>query len=359
MPRFAAALIVCASLAAVSPAQDPKLEPPAPPAGWKAVVSKDGTYRFAVPPGTGRSGTRDHSFSINRIRVRSLVNYYTLKDGTTLEVEAATLTGAGLSGLKVGDVFDAIVDGQKEEGFKASDPKDVKVGQLKAKEYRLTKDKTSRRMVIFSVKPRVFILTVDAEDPALLDTETVNTFVNALVLVPAEVVKAQAKERAAKDEAAGKENLEKFGFKWTTALKDMTPPDAPVVGVVRGREFKPDSVKLDAGNWLIFRQGDKGTFADIEVKIWLFPKAGESVENKTYEIPTSGAKGGASTPHIQMATMTAGRRIPQSESFLNRYALKLTLAAKDADGNIPGTIYLCTPDSGKSFLAGTFTAKGK
>ncbi len=228
-----------------------------------------------------------------------------------------------------------------------SEPKDVMVGTIKAKEYRLTKDKVTRRTVIFAAKPRIYLLNVGAEDAAKVDSETATTFFGALVLVPPEVVKAQAKERAEKAEAAGKENLEKYGAKWTMSLKDMTPPDAPAVGVIRGKEFKPDSVLIER-RWLVFRQGEKGGKADVEVKLWLAPLHADSLENKTFEIPTTKFGG----PHVELATT-------KRESFLNKYALKLTFGAKDADGNLPGTIYLCTPDAGHSFLAGTFMVKEK
>ena len=321
MRRFTVAATLCGFLAVTCPAQDPKpqpkWEPPATPSGWKAVVSKDGTYRFVVPQGITRSGTRDHTMTINRVRVRSQVNYFTLKDGTTLEVEAAALSGAGLAGVKVADVFNAILDGIREDGSTVSDPKDVNIGEIMAKEYRVAKDKSNRRMVMFAVKPRIFILSVGAADVANLDTETADTFLKARVLVPAEVVKAAAKERAAKDAEKSKENQEKYGFKWTTVLKDMTPPDAPAVGVIRGREFKPDSVRLRGGR-LVFRQGGTQTFADIEVSVVMFLK-GDSIENKTYEIAAA-AINPTGSPHIQLSTMPKGGKLPKSESFLNRYA---------------------------------------
>src|SRR4051794_34075209 len=215
MIRSAAAVALCAALAGVCPAQDsPKWEPPAPPPGWKAVVSKDGTYRFAVPPDAQRTGTRERTMTAHGVRVRALVNYSQLKDGTLLEVQMASLSGPGLAGTKVADVIAAILDGEKEDGFKVSEPKDVTVGPVKAKEYRLTKDKVSRRTVIVAAKPRIYLLNVGAEDAAKLDAETATTFLGSLVLVPPEVVKAQAKERAEKAEAAGKENQEKYGAKW-------------------------------------------------------------------------------------------------------------------------------------------------
>jgi hypothetical protein len=364
MIRAAAAVVLVASLAVFCRAQDTKWEPPGdpqagtPPAGWKAAVSKDGTYRYAVPPGVGRSGTRDHTYRFAGVSIRSQGNYYTLKDGTTFEVGFMVPSGSALKGKTYGEVMDAIVTGMEQDGeVKVSARKDVTVGKIKAREYRVTneKEKTAWRMVLFAAKPRVYLLNVAADDPARLDAEAANSFLSSLVLVPPEVVKAQAKEKAAKDEAAGKENQEKYGVKWTTKLDEMTPPSAPAVGVIRGKEFKPEKVELQPGGWLVFRQGEKGAFADVEVKLWLVPKAGESPENKTYEVAATKSGG----PHVQVSTMPAGRKLPQTESFLTKYALKLTLGAKDGSGNIPGTIYLCTPDSGKSFLAGTFTAKGK
>jgi hypothetical protein len=321
------------------------------------VVAKDGAYRFAIPAGPSRTGTRERTVSVAGVRSRIQVNYCQLKDGPLLEVQMEALSGPGMRGVTVGDAINSVLDAERDDGFKVSEPKDVTVGEIKAKEYRLTKDTVTRRTVVFAVKPRIYLLNVAAEDAAQLDAETANTFLKSFVLVPAEVVKALAKEKAAKDEQAGKDNLEKFGAKWTTVLKDMTPPDAPVVGVIRGKEFKPEVVTLRGGA-LQFRQGVKGAFADVEVEVTLFPKAGESLENKTYEIAAAASNPGGS-PFVKVATMAPGRRLPQSETFLNKYALKLTLGAKNADGDIPGTIYVCTPDSGKSFLAGAFLIKGK
>ena len=54
-----------------------------------------------------------------------------------------------------------------------------------------------------------------------------------------------------------------------------------------------------------------------------------------------------------------GAKVPRSESFLANYSLKLTFSAKDADGAIPGTIYLRAPDAARSWFAGKFTAREK
>jgi hypothetical protein len=357
MSRFAAAVVVFGSIVAACPAQEPKWEPPAPPTGWKAVVAKDGTYQFAAPPGTSRSGTRDRTLNIGGVRIRSQLNYYLLKDGTTLEVGTVIPSGSALKGVTFGEVMDTIVNNmEKDDGYSVSARKDTMVGSIKSREYRVSKDKENARLVMFAAKPRIFYLGVTAEDAAKLDTDTANKFVQSLVLVPPEVVKAAAKEKAAKDEQAGKENVEKYGMKWTTNLKEMTPPEAPVVGVIKGKEFKPDVVTLRAGR-LVFRQGEKGAFADMEVSVVMFLK-GEPIEGKEFEIAAAASNPGGS-PHVALAVMPAGAKLPKHESFLNKYALKLTFGAKDANGNIPGTIYLSMPDAGKSFLAGTFSVKGK
>src|SRR5262249_47372628 len=150
-----------------------KWEPPAPPSGWKAVTAKDGTYQFAIPPGVGRSGTRDQSINVGGVRVRSQISYYRLKDGVTLELGSVIPSGSALKGVTYGEVMDAIVTGlEKDEGYSTSAKKDAMVGKIKAREYRLTKDKEAWRMVMFAVKPRIYLLNVAAEDAAKLDTET-------------------------------------------------------------------------------------------------------------------------------------------------------------------------------------------
>jgi len=115
-------------------------------------------------------------------------------------------------------------------------------------------------------------------------------------------------------------------------------------------------VTLQPGGKLLFRQGS-GRWPDAEVELWLILKPSESVENKTYEVG-KGAKP-AVTPHVRLATTPEGSQVPRSESHLTNYSLRLTFAAKDKDGAIPGTIYLCTPDAARSWLAGKFAVKEK
>src|SRR5438128_3306779 len=153
--RHIAAVTLALSFAVLALAQDAKWEPPAAPEGWKAVASRDGRFRFAVPKDAKGSGTRDRTFSTRGFRAVIQMNYARLKDGTNLEAGAASLSGAELRGKTVDQVLDAIIDVEKEEGFKVSEPKEVTVGDIKAREYRMNNDKVWKRSGIFGVKPRV------------------------------------------------------------------------------------------------------------------------------------------------------------------------------------------------------------
>jgi hypothetical protein len=347
------AFITMVGFGAMVIAQDKKWEPPAVPEGWNSIESQTGSYRFAMPKATTRTGNRTRSISTKSFRGSMQINYAMLKDGTTLEMASVSLAGAELKGKTTEQVLDMILDYEKQEGFKVSSPKAVKLGDIPAREYRMNNDKVARRVVMFGIKPTIYSLEVSATDPSLLDTEVADDFVKSFVLVPPEVIKANKKDKADKQDAMDKENNDKFGAKWTMDFKEMTPPDAKVTGLVMGKEFKPDTIKMENG-WLIFRKGS-GFFAEAEVKMWLLSGFSESVENRTFKIDV-GSKS-VETPHIHVSVMPKGARIPTTEIHLNKYAMKLTFGEKDKDGNIPGTIYLCTPDTGHSFIAGKFVVK--
>ena len=136
---------------------------------------------------------------------------------------------------------------------------------------------------------------------------------------------------------------------WAT----MQIPQTPIAGAIRGKDFTPDKIALETGG-LVFRQGN-GVFADIEVRLFLFLKAGESPENKTYEIPPAAFIQGGS-PRINISTKEPADELPKTEMISSRYALKLSFGA-EMDGTLPGRIHLRLPDAGKSFLAGTFSVK--
>lgn len=349
-----AALVITLVLAGLVIGQDSKKwEPPRPPEGWKAVESKDSRYYFAVPKEASIS-SRDSSFSSNGLRIVMQAKTCKLKDGTSLEVQGCTLTGSALRGMTTAQVLDVFLSEEKAKGYELGAGKAISLGDIKARDYRMTGEQNQRRLVIFAAKPRVYSLAVTAKDAAQLDSETANKFLNSLVLVPADVVTANLKEKAQKQDATNKESLAKFGAKWTANLNDMTPPDAPVLGMVRGREFKPDKVALENRDTLVFRQGaPRGT--GLEVSLWLILKPGESLENKTYEIGR-GVRA-SRTPHIRLIGAPEGSKRSTTEPFVSNYSLKLQFGNKEADKTVPGTIYLCAPDSHRSWIAGKFSVK--
>ncbi len=353
MYRFAAASLFCATVTALALAQDKKWEPPAVPNGWRSVTSKDGVYMFAAPKEARRTGTRERSYTTGGIRVRVQVDYFVLNDGTEMTMQSASVTGAAVKGLTENDLTDIWLNTEKEAGYTVSDPKEVTVGKIKAREYRMTKGGVSRRVVLFATPPRIFLMDVAAAGQNQLDTKAADTFLSSFVLVPPDVMRAAAKDKSDKNQQAAKAGQEKVGVKWTLNLKAMTFPDAPVVGLIRGREFRPDKIELDPAGTLVFRQG-QGFFADVQVDIVLFLKPGEALANKTITIAPANFNP-AGSPHLRLSTLAPNGKVPDTDPILSNYALKLTFSAKDKDGYTTGRIYLCTSDAAKSVLAGNFT----
>src|SRR5262249_15138119 len=96
---------------------DDKWQPPPAPNEWKYVVGKDGTYEFLCPKEPGRTGTRDRDFRVGGARGKMLVNYLMLRDGTLLEVNVATLSGPAFNGVKIGEMYDGLIESEKDDGF--------------------------------------------------------------------------------------------------------------------------------------------------------------------------------------------------------------------------------------------------
>jgi hypothetical protein len=132
-------------------------------------------------------------------------------------------------------------------------------------------------------------------------------------------------------------------------LAQMKIPTAPVAGKLHGEAFTPDRVELEDG-FLTLRQG-KDFFADLSVKIVLFDvKDEQSVAGKSYRIKPGNDFG---KPHVIMEWRPRGNNAPQSEVFMDNYAMILEFG-KAQKGSIPAQIYLSLNDAAKSYVAGTF-----
>lgn len=141
---------------------------------------------------------------------------------------------------------------------------------------------------------------------------------------------------------------------WTMDFKQIWPPNEPIAGRVGGQEFKPDKVELQ-GDGLTFRTG-KEFFADREIKLFLGGDF-DSFEDLKIEVkPDQGFS--TDTPHVHMAVKKTGDGLPDSKTFMEKYAMKLQLG-RIVDDKLAGNIHLCLPDNDKSYLAGRFIVNVK
>jgi hypothetical protein len=132
-----------------------------------------------------------------------------------------------------------------------------------------------------------------------------------------------------------------------------TIPAAPATGRLQGKPFTPDRVELE-GDRLTLRSG-KEFFADQEIAIMLGDKAKPADGLKLVVKPAQKWTDGIPTLHV---SARSGQGLPDTKFVNEDYALTLELGKADK-GKATGKIYLCLPDSGRSYLAGTFVAQRK
>ncbi len=188
------------SLTPVASAQDKDASSslPKPPEGWKYTTAKDGSFSFLFPSKTSGSGSRQQSFRRKGLTGRIDLHYCSLPDGGTLACSGMRLNGPALKGMKIGDVYNLMVDMAKEAGMDVSEPKDFMVGKLKGKEIFYTKNKRAYREVFVVVKGRVYDLVVTGADKEKTMTETAEAFLKSLI-VPAKPAPRKDGENKAKD----------------------------------------------------------------------------------------------------------------------------------------------------------------
>jgi hypothetical protein len=134
---------------------------------------------------------------------------------------------------------------------------------------------------------------------------------------------------------------------WTMDVKKMKAPDGPVAGKLLGGDFRLDKVYLQASGALLLKSGKDCVF------IFLPLKFGQAIEGKSWEFgPEGNDKQRPPAIHLHIhSTKPAG-----VASYTKGYAMRLEFG-KAQGGTVPGKLYLCLPDNGKSFIVGTFTVK--
>jgi hypothetical protein len=144
--------------------------------------------------------------------------------------------------------------------------------------------------------------------------------------------------------------------RWTMNVSQMTVPPAELTGSVQGKEFSADEVRLADGA-LTIRQRARSPYPSRTIRIHLFPKMGESVEEQKFQMP--GDKG-FRAPAVEVLCDRGGGSSDETDTYLGDYAMVLEFG-QASRGKLGGKIYLCLPDDSKSFIAGEFeaTAEGQ
>jgi hypothetical protein len=137
---------------------------------------------------------------------------------------------------------------------------------------------------------------------------------------------------------------------WVQDLTQAPIPSAPARGAIDGEPFNIERVTLE-NDVLTLRQGT-GVFADHEFSLVLFMN-GRSPAGRNFQVRPDTSLGAL---HVHMKRLAKGQKLPQIQSFMNGYSLRLEFGER-VGNEIPGRIYLCLPDPAKSYVAGTFRAR--
>jgi DNA-directed RNA polymerase subunit RPC12/RpoP len=136
---------------------------------------------------------------------------------------------------------------------------------------------------------------------------------------------------------------------WTLDLTNATVPDATAAGRIHGSGFLCEKAYLWGGQ-LSLSQGQTWPW-DLGLTLHLFARQGEELSGKTVQIAPDRPR----APRVILRWKDEQRQ-PATETINNGYALRVVFG-QATNSHMPGTIYICLPDSDKSFVAGTFDAE--
>jgi hypothetical protein len=135
---------------------------------------------------------------------------------------------------------------------------------------------------------------------------------------------------------------------WTMNPTAAAIPDTPVAGRIAGATFSIDHAWLENGS-LTLRHG-AGLFPEHEFVIVLTE---QNPAGRSFRVPV---QSGTEAPQVHVKSVGTNRKLEETKIFKDGYAMRLQFG-QAADDEITGGIYLCLPDSEKSYLAGTFRAR--
>jgi hypothetical protein len=132
-------------------------------------------------------------------------------------------------------------------------------------------------------------------------------------------------------------------------LADAVFPGEQAAGRVGDPEFAAERVYLQ-GNVLALRQGS-GQGPDLAVNVYLPVREEYELAGRYFNIRTNDA---GLLPRIVLRWKEENRWVGQT--ITNGYAMRLEFGTMSREKSM-GQIYLCLPDTHKSFVAGTFNAE--
>jgi len=135
--------------------------------------------------------------------------------------------------------------------------------------------------------------------------------------------------------------------RWTLDLSNIEFPDLPVSDSVHHRAFALDCATIIGSN-LTFRVG-RGGPVELGVNVVFFNRQPEDLNGKIAEVKP----GDPTAPRIVLHWMENERK---SQTFRSGYAMKVEFGSV-SNNALPGRIFLCVPDGGQSWVAGTFRAE--
>lgn len=133
-------------------------------------------------------------------------------------------------------------------------------------------------------------------------------------------------------------------------------PSAPAAGSLDGSPFAPTEVTL-TGDELTFAAVTPGDSPSVTRSLTIkFPATGVKLAEGFKLVVASDQPESAAVPGVDTFSFVGDK--PAGQAYVNGYALTLELGKRDAGVQV-GKIAISLPDAGKSYLAGTFTAKAR
>ena len=140
-------------------------------------------------------------------------------------------------------------------------------------------------------------------------------------------------------------------FSWTLQLTNALFPDTPLAGEIHGNGFVCSTAVLVRG-LLLCGEGAAPPH-DLGFGVNLPARHAGELSGKTFEVPPDRTN----APPVGWRWKDEQHQ-PVTRIISNGYLLKVTFG-QATNGHLPGRIYICMPDPGKSFAAGTFDAEIK